>query len=592
MQLSIFRFRSTIPIRFRRSTTSHGKYRRSLCCAIWVVAAQVVGMTQVAARSTLIARFADKAIAGPGLEQQSVLYLHYFPGDGEAVVRTVLQGSGSMRLIGAEATLGQVQAGSSSIEIDYVAHPLATASVDTLYIDLVAEEMAALSWSVAVYSSLDPEGAPAHQLEIDLAVSAPPPVSWSIAPEQVYQGERFELRAIVRYDATDGPGVEEINWAWPRELVWQEGDAPRVWDGGLVPGQVDTLSWSVRAVSVRPGPVVLAATAQSIDQSPVPLVAQYLQIDPLPTVVLEAEIMEVGKRGQISCIWRNESTDSIRLEALRLEVNATFADVALVAAPAQAVFAQGENGRSIVVDGLESLGVGEEVRVVLEAVPQRPGPFIWPSACKPVGRDKFIALRGANTVNAIWSGIAEVQGDEGQLLTDLQLVNQAFAQALARQVDELPLVPGARLFLQAEDEKNVANWIVEDALTDALQERGYRVLVRQPEVAEVDVIYYRLVRARVVYSSAQRGFFPWGKDQRREAYGDLFLRLETAADAIIRWDRRVQAYDWDLVPKGGIEVLGGGDMVEQMVNKSENKAIERSLSAGIIGGLFYIFFVL
>jgi len=54
----------------------------------------------------------------------------------------------------------------------------------------------------------------------------------------------------------------------------------------------------------------------------------------------------------------------------------------------------------------------------------------------------------------------------------------------------------------------------------------------------------------------------------------------------------VQAYDWDLVPKGGGEVLGGGDMIEQTVIKVENKAIERSLSAGIVGGLFYIFFVL
>lgn len=521
-----------------------------------------------------------------------MLYLHYFPGDGEAVVRTVLQGSGSMRLKGAEATLGQVHAGPSSIEIDYAARPLAKESVDTLYIDLVAEERAALSWSIVVYSSLDPEGVPAHQVEIALAVSAPPPVSWSIAPEQVYQGERFELRAIVRYDAAAGPEVEEVNWIWPRELVWQQGDAPQVWEGGLVPGQVDTLSWPVRAMSARPGPVVLAATARSAGQSPAPLAAQYLQVDPLPVVVLEAEFMEVGKRGQISCIWRNESTGPIRLEALRLEVNPTFADVALVAAPAQTALAQGENGRSILVDGLESLGIGEEVRVVLEAVPQRPGPFIWQSACKPVGRDKFIALRGANTVHAVWSGIAEAQGDKGQLPTDLQLVNQAFAQALARQVDALPLKPGTRLFLQAEDENNEANWVVEDALIDALQERGYRVLVRQPENAAADVIYYRLVRARVVYSPAQRGFFPWGKDQRREAYGDLFLRLETAADAIVRWDRRVQAYAWDLVPKGGIEVLGGGDMVEQTVIKPENKAIERSLSAGIVGGLFYIFFVL
>ena len=60
----------------------------------------------------------------------------------------------------------------------------------------------------------------------------------------------------------------------------------------------------------------------------------------------------------------------------------------------------------------------------------------------------------------------------------------------------------------------------------------------------------------------------------------------------MRWDRRVQAYSSDMVPKGLHEVLGGGDMVEQTVLKPENKAIVRGLSGGILGGLFYIFFVL
>ena len=149
---------------------------------------------------------------------------------------------------------------------------------------------------------------------------------------------------------------------------------------------------------------------------------------------------------------------------------------ALAEAPRGAALVEGEQGRSILIDGLQRLGPGEEIRLVLEAVPQRPGPFTWQSACKPVGRDKFIALRGANTINVVWSGIAAAEAAADQLPTDLQLVNRAFAGALVRQVDALPLAPGTRLYLQAEDQKNDANWIVEDALIDALQERGYQVL--------------------------------------------------------------------------------------------------------------------
>ena len=539
-----------------------------------------------------MARFTEVSIAGPGIKQRATLYLHYFPGDGEAIGRAELQSGGSAVLEGVQSALGRVQEMPASIEIDYATQPLARACVDTLNIDLRAEALTELSWSVAVYSSLEPDGAPAHQAQVELAVMPPPAVDWSIAPQQVYQGERFDLHVLVHYASEEGAEVETLTWAWPPELIWEEGEAPTNWTAGMVPGQRDTLTWSVRAVSAQPGAVALEAAARAVDQSAVPLHVRYLQIDPLPMVALEADFMQVGQRGRITCTWRNRTVDPIRLEALRLEVNPTFADVALVEAPMGAALVESEQGRSVLVDGLQRLGPGEEIRLVLEAVPQRPGPFIWQSACKPVGRDKFIALHGANTVNAIWSGIAEAEATADQFPTDLQLVNRAFAGALARQVDALPLAPGTRLYLQAEDQKNDANWIIEDALIDVLQEQGYQVLVRQPESAAVDVVYYRLVRARVVYSPDGKGFFPWVRGQRREAYGDLFLRLETAADAIVRWDRRVQAYDWDRVPKGSIDVLSGSDMVEQTVIKPENKVIERSLSAGIVGGLFYIFFVL
>ncbi|MFL2542907.1 MAG: hypothetical protein ACJ0UT_13280 [Candidatus Latescibacterota bacterium] len=550
--------------------------------------------TRVEARSTLSARFADKAISGPGLDQQAVLFLHYFPGDGEAVVRTVVEGTSVAQLKNAQAALGQVSLGKSTIEIDYSMRPMTEGGVDTLYIDLVADEKATLSWSIAVHSSLDPTGPAAHRLAVDLAVESPPPISWWVEPQQVYQGEQFELRAMMRYDNAVGPEVEEVLWEWPRELAWQEGDAPESWNDGLVPGQIDTLAWDVRAAGAEPGRIALNATARASGQSASPLPKLELQIDPLPAVRLEADFMEVGKRGQISCVWRNDNAEPIRLEALRLEVNHTFSDVSLLAAPDGAALIQDEEtqGRSVLVDGLNSLEPGQEVRVLLQAVPQRPGPFTWPSACKPVGRAAFIALRGENTVNAVWGGIAEAESAEGRVRTDLELVNGAFAQALDRQVGTLPMAPGTRIYLKAEDEKNEANWVVEDALIDALQKRGYRVLVRQSEDLEADVVYYRLVRARVVYSQAKQGFFRWGKQQRREAYGDLFLRLETVTDRIVRWDRHIQAYDWDLVSKGSIGVLGGGDMIEQTVVKQENKAIERSLSSGIIGGLFYIFFIL
>ena len=577
---------------------SYGSYWRG----IWVVVALWAAVVPASARSTLSARLDQPAIAGPALDQQSILYLHYFPGDGEAIVSAELRCLGNARLQNVRSALGQAQLEEASVGIDYAARPLAGEHIDTLYIDLVAAEVGKIGWSAAIYSSLEPQGAPAHQVEFDLAVRPPPAVSWSIEPQRVYQGERFDLRAIVHFDAASGAPLEELSWSWPPELSWPEGDTPQRWEGSLAPGQADTLSWVVRVAPAHLGPLPLAVTGRVAGQSPVDLATQYLQVDPLPVMALEPGFMmalgpgfmEVGKRGPITCIWRNESADPIGLAALRLQVAPAFSDVSLVEGPPGATLVQSDEDAapSLLVSGLDSLDAGAAIRVTLEAVPQRPGPFTWQSACKPVGREQFIPLRGANTIRVVWEGTAQARGGAKQTPTDLQLINQAFVLALDHQMDALPLSPGTRLFLQAEDHKNEANWVVEDALIEALQRRGYQVLVRQPEDAPADVVYYRLVRARVMYSPASRRLLPWSNKLRREAYGDLFLRVETTADRIVRWDRRVQAYSSDMVPKGLEGVLGGGDMVEQTVLRPENKAIVRGLSAGILGGLFYIFFVL
>ena len=576
----------------------YGSYWRGL----GVVVALWAAVVPASARSTLSARLDQPAIAGPALDQQSILYLHYFPGDGEAIVSAELRCLDNARLQNVRSALGQAQLKEASIGIDYAARPLAGEHIDTLYIDLAAAEVGKIGWSAAIYSSLDPQGTPAHQIEFDLSVRPPPAISWSIEPQRVYQGERFDLRAIVRFDDASGSPLEQLNWNWPPELNWPEGDTPQRWEGGLASGQADTLSWTVRVAPAHLGPLPLAVTARVSGQSPVDLATQHLHVDPMPVMslepgfmmALEAGFMEVGKRGPITCIWRNESTSPIGLSALRLQVAPAFSDVSLIEGPPGAALVQSdeEAAPSLLVSGLDSLDAGAAVRVTLEAVPQRPGPFTWQSACKPLGREHFIPLRGANTVRVVWTEMAQVQGGKKQTPTDLQLINQAFVLALDHQMDALPLPSGTRLFLQAEDHKNEANWVVEDALIEILQERGYQVLVRQPEDAPADVVYYRLVRARVVYSPTARRLLPWGNQQRRDAYGDLFLRIETTADRIVRWDRRVQAYSSDMVPKGLHEVLGGGDMVEQTVLKPENKAIVRGLSGGILGGLFYIFFVL
>ena len=120
-----------------QSEESYGKYWRGL----GVVVALWVAVAPASARSTLSARLDQPAIAGPALEQQSILYLHYFPGDGEAIVRAELKCLGNAQLHNARSALGQAQLAEASIAIDYAARPLAGEHIDTLYIDLAAAEV-------------------------------------------------------------------------------------------------------------------------------------------------------------------------------------------------------------------------------------------------------------------------------------------------------------------------------------------------------------------------------------------------------------------------------------------------------------------
>ncbi len=139
--------------------------------------------------------------------------------------------------------------------------------------------------------------------------------------------------------------------------------------------------------------------------------------------------------------------------------------------------------------------------------------------------------------------------------------------------------------------QNDANWIVEDALGAMLRERGHRLLVRAPEEDEqAATIRYRLVSSRVIYSPG--GGWPlFGRTNVREAYGDLVLRLVDQSDGTVAWERRIRSYARDSVPTSSADMLGG-DAVKRATIEADNKVVERSLSASIIGGLVYIFFIL
>ena len=207
---------------------------------------------------------------------------------------------------------------------------------------------------------------------------------------------------------------------------------------------------------------------------------------------------------------------------------------------------------------------------------------------------RFSAVGTAHPVApaAIDGSARGTSGRDGELLTDLRIVHHVLCNALQVQIEMLPLPPQSLVYLQpgAGAERN---WLVEDALTTTLMAQGFGILLRAPlsEEMNVGILSYRIVDARVVYWPPKKNWVLFGGERRREAFGELFLCLEDG-DGRVLWVRRVKAFGHDRVPADQLELLSGGDLVKRKVLESDNRFLERGLSASILGGLFYIFFVL
>ncbi|MFA6110306.1 MAG: hypothetical protein WDA75_16190 [Candidatus Latescibacterota bacterium] len=544
----------------------------------------------------MAARFTAAGISGPGIEQTVELVLQYFPGDGEAVVRTEvrLAGDGADLLEG-QSRLGQARVSAGGVVIDYSAAPLAGVVADTVSLRLTARTgVAALIWEVEIRSTADSGAQPAHAAQVVLSVVPPLWVEVSGSPVQLYAGERALVRLTVRNADPRGRQVEAVEWEIPPPLRGTEGPGV-VRLGPLVAGAADTL---VLPVAVDPGalgPVILRGRVrgEGLSDSPVPEVA--VRIDPVPSLQVQAtpEPLEVGQMGSLTCVWRDIDSIPAGLQAVQLELGPTFEAVEVVAASAgrTAVHPVSGGGTRIEVEGLEELAAAESVAVALRLRPTRPGPWVLKGWALPGDRTSPVPLgAGGSRVRVVLPASRGSVGDQpvSARPNDLELFAEGLSTALAEVVGTMALPVGERVVVRP-DGKTERNWLVEEALAKALMDRGYGVQLAVPGAAAV--LCYRVTEARVIYGPPARGWRFWQARQSREASGDLFLRLERVSGEVL-WAAQARPRGGDRIPAGEAPALAAGDAVARATVTADSRWLERGLSACIVGGLFYIFFVL
>jgi hypothetical protein len=187
---------------------------------------------------------------------------------------------------------------------------------------------------------------------------------------------------------------------------------------------------------------------------------------------------------------------------------------------------------------------------------------------------------------------AEVDARGGGGLTDLQLFSRALQDVVRDVLDELPAEAGGSGIVLLPDEPQAQNWIAEDALAREALRRRIPVVLKRPEGNEgAWRLYYRMVDPQVVYEPHKPKLLPFGRQVRRVARGAIFLRLENQGGGI-GWVRKREIRMEAAPFEEGSADLASSALVDQTTVPVDNRIVEFGLSTALVGGLFYIFFIL
>ena len=559
-------------------------------CALPLMLVTLGWPSEADGRSTVVARFLPDVVVGGAAGQVAHLHLHYFPGDGEAIVAAAIDfDPQQLQVHGVDAALGQAVADGGSLRVSYAEQPVGAEATDTLDITLVAGASdPGLTWRIQAYSSLETEAA--HTTSAKLGVQPPVEVEAACLPRLLYPGENATLEVVLRNADALGRAVTDVSWHWPDALSPLDDQAP-AWGESLLPGDERSLRYRVRVdVDAIPAEVKLKGSVQTdrVAVSPLTDIPLEVLIAPQLQMRWQACPQESGQLGVLICAWQNRGAATMELAALRLEAPHGISDLKVEAGSLDVAITR--EGQQIDVTGPVSLRPRESLPVELRFTPERPGPFQWQGWYRPAGHPELIPAAGQTRVEVILAqGEESSRGQGGPQLTDVEMVNEALCESLGRVLADLPLGDGARVELEA-DASSQKNWIVEDALTHALMAQGYRPVLENSGQT-CSVLHYRLVEAKVVYTPRRGGWNPFRDGYRRESYGDVLLKLEDGGAHNVVWARSVAIRDMDEVSSDAHKWLGSAKAVDRTEVEPDYRVVEMSLSGLIVGGLFFVFFV-
>lgn len=557
------------------------------------------------ARSTVVAQFGAPAIAGPDLDQTVVLYLRYFPGDGEAVRRVeILPQPSALVILKASSVLGKPRVGDAGVLVDYTADPLGSETVDTVRVDVRATGSDGVEFEVKLYSSAqEPE---AQSVRLSLTIAPPLATVVSADPARLYPGQQTEVEVVLGNVDAAQRTIESVRWIWPAGIGAR--GAPSG-DSAVGPGESRTVTVPLTvAADARPGNASLngTATGGGMAESPLPPVG--LEVLPGLEAVLRPDgiVAQLGTAVDFDYVIRNAGPYPMDLVALEVGVPEGFEKVEIIGSSGdgtrdlQAHGPQARerpaDGRRIALAGPLSLGSAEELTVAMRATPTRVGPTVWTAWYWLSERGAPVPARGRPLLNTVLgSHLAAGETHPAapqEPATDVAAVTGGLRRAMADAIRELPGRPAGPIRLISDDDSQTKNWVIEDALADVLMAADRRLWLGDDDGESVSAmhLHYRLLSSKAVYTPRRGGWNPFSTGHDRQALAGVLLRLEEPG-GLVTWAQRIHAESSDGVPDGADVWLGGGQGVDRVEVAADFRVLEMGISGLIVGGLVFVFFV-
>lgn len=186
--------------------------------------------------------------------------------------------------------------------------------------------------------------------------------------------------------------------------------------------------------------------------------------------------------------------------------------------------------------------------------------------------------------------------------TNLQLAGFVADSAVSAGLASVPLESGMRIVL-APTQDHALNFLLEDALVDALTDRGLQVTVRRSPVPDDSlgtlyagagdpILEYTLASVKVTYLRLV-GFLPGRVKIERQSLVQGTLGLREPSTGRVLWSNRMAQNFVDRFPRSQVSLVEDprhAELKDTIPSRNVDKVFEPILVVAVVGGLVALFF--